>query len=195
MYFLFRCQVLHNPWHLFVIYSIISLSRLSIYEGENMIYRVKQFFRGLTAYEYDTALVDKYLNQEEKELFSRLPPYEARHAIDTANTIKNFEVKQEKEILIKAALLHDIGKIDSGIGLIKKSVLVLMDRFFPSISRCLSKSNFMFNVYYNHPEMGAVLLEKIDTEEKVIKLVRYHHSKKNVDITNIGLLMKADNLN
>lgn len=160
------------------------------------IHRVKQFIKGLTAFSLkDSTLVDEYLSDQEKELFIKLPAHERRHAIDTAKTIIGFDIRENKDTLIKAALLHDIGKVGSRIGLIKKSILVLMDKFLPKVSHILSNKSKMFYVYYNHPEIGAECLLKINTEKGIILLVRYHHSQKNVDIYGIDMLRKADSLN
>jgi len=160
------------------------------------VYRVKQFIKGLTALIFkDYTLIDKYLNDKEKELFYKLPAHERKHAVDTANTIIGFNISGDKTILIKAALLHDIGKAGSKIGLIKKSILVLMDRFLPELSRSFSRKINMFYVYYNHPEIGAEYLENINTDKNIVLLVRYHHSKEDVDIDGIGLLKTADSLN
>lgn len=160
-----------------------------------MIYRIKQFFKAVTSFSYDNTLVDKYLNSKEKELFAKLPLHEKRHAVDTASTIIKYDVKNDKHLLIKSALLHDIGKVERRVGILKKSILVLMDKLMPELSKTLSFRYSMFNTYYNHPEIGAELLRRLNTEEKVILLVRYHHSVKCVDIENIDLLKKADSLN
>lgn len=160
-----------------------------------MLYRAKQFFKGVTAYKIDSSLADIYLNSEELALFLKLPRHEKRHAIDTARTIIKMNVKENKGILIKAALLHDIGKTEPASGIIMKSILVLIDKIFPRICFRLSKRFRVFNTYYNHPQIGACLLEKTNTENKVKLLVRYHHSEKNADIEGMDILKKADNLN
>lgn len=156
-----------------------------------MLYRVRQFVKGLFACtsKEDNKIVEKHLNRKEKELFDTLPAHEKRHAIDTASAIS---CDGSDEILIKAGLLHDIGKTTGNIGIVKKSVLVLMDKFFPVLSKKLSGRLSMFNIYYNHPEIGADLLENTGTEPEVIMLVKYHHSKCNLNIEGLEQLKKAD---
>jgi len=161
-----------------------------------MFQRIMQFFRGLTAFNYDDTLAFKYLNSEELELFLRLPTHEKKHAVGTACSIQALNKEgKDMDVLIKAALLHDIGKVKSGAGVIEKSILVLMDKLMPSLSWKISRKMNMFYVYYNHPDIGAELLESINTKESVILLVRYHHSHKKADILGMGLLKKADDLN
>lgn len=163
-----------------------------------MVYRVKQFFKGAFAWarKADYELLDEYLNQSEKRLFWELPCHERHHALDTAEFIRcNAADRPDKEALIKAALLHDIGKVGSGMGIFKKSTLVLIDKFLPELSRMLSTRINMFNIYYNHPEIGAEMLEGIGEDKYVVELVRYHHSSKAADTDGMEILKKADNFN
>jgi putative nucleotidyltransferase with HDIG domain len=160
-----------------------------------MLYRVKQFFKGVTAPEPDTGLIDIYLNQDEAKLFMKLPRYEKRHAVDTAMTIRKFHCVANEDILVKAALLHDIGKVGSGVGLIKKSILVLMNRVFPSASHRLAGKLKMFHIYYNHHAIGAEMLRRINTCEHVVLLVEHHQSWDDFHVEGIEFLKKADGLN
>ena len=161
-----------------------------------MIYRIRQFFKGLIAHVDDNdILINQNLNLLEKGLFLKLSSHEKMHAVNTAYTIKKLCSSKNYEILVKAALLHDIGKINGSMGIIKKSVLVLMDRFLPKVSRSLTSKISMFNIYYNHPEIGAKLLRKVSTDEQVIMLVQYHQSSDNYSIEGLKLLKKADSLN
>ncbi|MDI6619137.1 MAG: HDIG domain-containing protein [Clostridiales bacterium] len=160
-----------------------------------MLYRIKQFFRGIFVCVPPESgiLIKRYLNKKEYDLFMKLPPYERAHALNTAFTVQGFGDIDNKEIIVKAALLHDIGKVGSGIGIFGKSILVLTDKFFPDFSHKLSQKIDMFKIYYKHPEIGAKLLESIGTDKKVILLVENHHSNKY--IKGIEYLKKADSLN
>ncbi|KPU42982.1 HD domain protein [Oxobacter pfennigii] len=160
-----------------------------------MIYRIRQFFKGLTACRTDCEVIYKYLNDKEIDLFNKLPPHEKRHAVDTAYTVMKIYSGEDEDILIKSALLHDIGKIEGKTGIMKKSILVLMDKFAHRLSVKLSHRIKMFDIYYNHPEAGAELLEKIRTDEKAILLVRYHHAENYADEYTMDILKKADSMN
>lgn len=162
-----------------------------------MIYRVKQFLKGIRPHipVEKEQFLKKYLTPEENSLFYKLPRHERSHAVNTAWTINSIQDGIDKETLIKAGLLHDIGKIEGKSGIIRKSILVLMDRFLPVLSYNLSRKLNMFYVYYNHPAIGAKLLEGINTDGHIVQLVRYHHSENNNQIEGIEILKKADSMN
>lgn len=162
-----------------------------------MLYRVKQFLKGLrpSISQEEVQFIESYLSAGERDLFDKLPYHEKRHAVSTARTIDMQGLCSDRDILIKAALLHDIGKIQSRAGIIKKSILVLTDKFFPTVSCNLSNKLNMFYVYYNHPELGARLLEEINTNSQVVLLVRFHHSRGYNEIPGLEMLKKADNQN
>lgn len=101
--------------------------------------RVKQFYVNvtdkMTKKDYDYA--KEILNSKELELFMKLSKSEQKHSIRIAKdiefTIDNKEIKDEeilknKNILIKSALLHDIGKITKRLNVIDKSVIVILNK-------------------------------------------------------------------
>jgi putative nucleotidyltransferase with HDIG domain len=162
-----------------------------------MLYRVRQFLKGITPHTpiEREQFLKMYLTPQESILFYRLPRHERSHAMDTAWTINNIGGYIDKEVLIKAAMLHDIGKIQGKSGIIKKSILVLMNKFLPSLSYNLSGRLKMFYIYYNHPEIGAKMLERVNTDKHTVELVRYHHSDGHNEIVGMEILKDADCLN
>ncbi|APM37270.1 HD family phosphohydrolase [Clostridium kluyveri] len=128
--------------------------------------------------ENDIKFVTNILNVKELELFNKLSIQEQKHSIKVAYDIKFF-CKENNEIdmdlLLKAALLHDIGKIYRKLNLIDKSIIVLLN----SISKGKIKSFFKnekINVYYNHGRIGRELLERIKCDKKLLYLVEHHHN-------------------
>lgn len=77
-------------------------------------------------------------------------------------------------LLLRAALLHDIGKIYRRLSLIDKSLIVLLNSISRGKIKKFSK-NKKINVYYNHGRIGRELLEIIKCDENLIYLVEHHH--------------------
>lgn len=161
-----------------------------------MLYRIRQFFSGafkrLT--KSDVLFINTYLNEEEKKLFFALPRYEMVHSIGVAREVldKCLVMDAYDIMLIKAALLHDIGKIKGGLNLITKSIMVILDKVCPKI---LKKMIYIkaVNTYYNHPKIAVELLK--NENEYVKYLIENHH---NYDIKNdekLKILQVADSNN
>ncbi|EYE87229.1 HD family phosphohydrolase [Fervidicella metallireducens AeB] len=142
-----------------------------------MLYRVKQFFHGITAKltSEDISFIDNFLDIKEKDLFFMLPEYEQAHSIRVARRVLEESVKREaySDMLMKAALLHDIGKINSGLNLITKSIMVILNKLFPKYLYKLNGIKFV-NAFYNHPELALGYL--MDEEEEVKFLILNHHN-------------------
>ncbi len=161
-----------------------------------MFKRIKQFYKGITAKitEEDRIFIRKHLDKKTKELFLSLPISEQRHSIDVAKTAIGLSKglgQIELDILIKASLLHDIGKINTGLNPFTKSIAVLFDKISPKLAQN-TKIKFIKG-YYHHPQMGAELLKNL-TDEEVIYLVKNHQSKQK-GTKLLELLKKADSLN
>lgn len=142
-----------------------------------MFYRIKQFLMGITAKTTieDINFVKSYLNDKERELFFKLQIHEQVHSIKVARDVINISVKNNLYdiIIIKAALLHDIGKINSSLNIINKSIIILMDKFIPKITKKLMIIKPIY-AYYNHPYIGSKYL--YFENEDIQYLVKNHHN-------------------
>lgn len=161
-----------------------------------MFARVRQFFMGVFERpgkkEIDMAY--KFLDERERKIFFKLPYYEEMHGFRVAeyisNNLKNTD--NESNDIIKAALLHDVGKLGSGLNLITKSIMVILDALFhEKLKKCTS--NKMVNAYYNHAEIGA---ETLNFESDRVKyLVLNHHNYNIYCDEELKLLQEADDKN
>lgn len=182
-----------------------------------MRYRIKQFIRGIFARitSEDRAFIQIYLSQEEALLFQSLRVGEQRHSLNIAYNC--LEESPNNPVLIKAALLHDVGKINSNLTLIHKSLVVLVLKL--PIPEGILPGFIQKSLYYKrqHPNLGAEILENIGTEASVVFLTRHHHrdlrtpytfwettgynhegkSKENLEhlLENLALLQKYDEKN
>jgi putative nucleotidyltransferase with HDIG domain len=151
------------------------------------IYRMKQFFKAISAKltEEDFKIVNNYLSHSEKELFNKLPVYDRKHCINVARDImeevdeKQFN-KNNREInystLVKAALLHDIGKLYKTLNPIDKSILVLLNKATKGKLRNYNGLKKV-HVYYNHGEEGYKILKDKDYDNKFLDIIKNHHNK------------------
>lgn len=158
-----------------------------------MLYRVKQFFWGLTEKlkDEDRHLINRYLDEYESSLFYRLPRNEQVHSIKVVKEVilesKNKGINDN--YLIKAAFLHDIGKIDSGLNIVIKSILVILNKVMP---RIISKfTGFKsVNAYYNHPEIALSFLN--NENERIKYYILNHHNYNLEQDEKLKIMQSAD---
>lgn len=145
--------------------------------------RIKQFYLAITdkVYKEDKIYINKYLNKEELNLFYKLSNSEQKHSVRVAYDVeyvcnkKLLNIK-ETQVLIKAALLHDIGKIYPKLNFIDKSLLVIFNKITNGNLKKLNKFK-KIDVYYNHPEKGYNLLKDKGYDSKFLYLVKNHHNE------------------
>lgn len=105
--------------------------------------RIIQFWRAVNASlnDKDIAFVNRYLNEKEQKLFFAMRIYDQRHALNVSYTacdlMKNRHV--DEKLLLKACLLHDVGRTKRDICLLDKVFAVLLDKYLPKTARKLAK--------------------------------------------------------
>lgn len=162
-------------------------------------YRIKQFFRAMTAKitKEDIEFVNMYLKPFEADLFAKLRVYDKKHCINVAKDIleesKNSLNYDEINTLVKAGLLHDIGKLHKSLNPIEKSIIVVLN--FITRGQLKKFDNIeCINVYYNHGEIGYNILKKYNYDDDFLNLIRYHHTN-NYKNAFMDILKKCDNRN
>ena len=163
------------------------------------LYRVKQFYWSIVSKidSKDKALINRYLNKDEKNIFNKLATYEQKHSINVAEAIIKCceENNINNEALVKVALLHDIGKTYKKLNPIEKSLVVMLD----SISKGKLKRYNRFkriDVYYNHGDKGYNMLKNTGNyNERFLYLVKNHHSNFIVGDKELDILRTCDSKN
>ena len=156
--------------------------------------RVKQFYINATDlmtnkdYEY----VKIHLNNEEYDLFKKILKSEQKHSVRIAkeieytienNLVDDVDIIQSKNLLIKAALLHDVGKSRQKVNIIEKSIIVILNKLTKGNLKNFKKSKKV-QCYYNHSEYSYVLLKDIIKDDLILSIIRNHHKNTDNKLTN-----------
>lgn len=149
------------------------------------LYRVKQFALSVTSKmtKDDEDFLKQYLNNEEIILFNKLSVDERKHSVRVARSVKDElalnmctskETGLQEDDIIKASLLHDIGKITVRSNPIEKSIIVILDKITSGKLKNMT-DNRKVKSYYNHGIIGYEMLKKYGYNEEFLELVRDHH--------------------
>ncbi|WMJ80066.1 HDIG domain-containing protein [Clostridium sp. MB40-C1] len=162
------------------------------------LYRIKQFYWGITSKIdlKDKRFLNQHLSEKELMLFNKLNKHEKKHCIKTAMDAEVVCLKNNvnNKILIKAALLHDIGKIDYNTNLIQKSFMVVLNKLFKDKMRKYEGYKVV-DVFYNHPENGYKILKNYDYDERFLYLIKNHHNNDIIGDKELDILKQCDNKN
>lgn len=122
----------------------------------------------------DEAWVRTQLVAGEVGLWERMSGPDRRHAVGVARrTAALLGDELASRPVVAAALLHDVGKIDAGLGTFRRSavtaaaLLVGRDR--------LSRTDGRAGRYLRHDAIGADLLEAAGSDALTITWAREHH--------------------
>lgn len=172
-----------------------------VYSEERVLmnfYRVKQFYWSINSKieEKDKEFIIKHLNKDELKLFCRLSKSEQKHSIKVAYDVGNICRQQniDSSLLIKAALLHDIGKTVKKLNVVDKSIMVMADNITRGSIKRLSKIKKV-NVYYNHGKLGRNILEKYNYDKELLYLIENHHNFKIKGNKELDILRECDDKN
>ncbi|MCY6353675.1 HD domain-containing protein [Clostridium sp. ZS2-4] len=158
------------------------------------LYRIKQFYWAVTSTisSKDKEFIREYLNQDEINLFAKLAVYDQRHSIKIAQDVK--KIYSTNERLIKAALLHDIGKISKPLNLLERSLMVILDNLFKDKMKRYENIKII-DSYYNHGENGYKILKGYGYNERLLYLVKNHHNNDIIGDKELNILKQYDNQN
>jgi len=171
---------------------------------ETARYRVRQFFRALTARVSDEELeqVAHILTPASLTLFRSMTTQDQRHALEVYRVLHRAGHTDSQ--LMTAALLHDVGKSTARLWAWQRAIIVLLERFAPRLLARLSRGKLRgwrrpFIVHVRHPEIGACWAEEAGCPPLTIALIRRHHDRlgnyRTEEDQLLVALQEADNLN
>ena len=172
--------------------------------------RIKQFVAAVTAeiVPADQRFIDKWLLGPEQKLFWAMSLPDQYHSLQVAYTAiklakqENFVVSQNK--LIRAALLHDVGKTSGDMSTIDKILAVVAYKMFPNLAKkwgrygkgtSVDNLRHAFYIYLYHAERSRDQLFALGLVELAEIVAEHHKAPTENDPPELLLLRKADDLN
>ncbi|NMM64132.1 HDIG domain-containing protein [Clostridium sp. P21] len=161
-------------------------------------YRIKQFYWAINSKlnNKDMEFLKKNLSTQELNLFLNLSVHEQKHCINVAYDVERVCKSQNinSKALLKASLLHDIGKCVKKLTIIDKSIIVILDKLSKGRLKRLSKFQKLY-VYYNHSEISYEILKRYNCDYRILYLVKNHHNDEIKEDVELNILKMCDDRN
>jgi hypothetical protein len=142
-------------------------------------YRVRQFARALLARVSldDLREADQILPPDAQKLFRRMSVSDQHHSLNVMRTLRR-QGHTEPDVLA-AALLHDVGKSAVWIPPWHRAIVVLTQRFAPTVLAWLTRGEPRgwrrpFVVHRQHTEIGAEWAAQAGCSTLTVLLIRQH---------------------
>src|SRR5215212_2733329 len=161
-------------------------------------YRLSQFFVALTARltPEEHALVAAVLSSVELRLFERMPRHDQRHCLDVYRLLVRGGYSDS--LLLRAALLHDCGKVDDAgrpIPLLYYGLFVILKRFAPALYASAARDGRgplrPFAIHAAHDERSARMAEAAGSPPEVVATLHDYAQRRMTERTRA--LSWADN--
>ncbi len=139
--------------------------------------------------EVDRAWVEAVLSRSEYELWARQYAPDRRHSASVARRverelageefIEGAPINEDTRWVLASALLHDIGKIESGLGTAGRVCATVVAKVLGAdrVTGWIDRDGCRGRVgrYLNHPEFGAELLRGARSDPRTVAWASEHH--------------------
>ena len=150
----------------------------------NQLHLVRRFFTSLSKRTPDTkdvAWVNDRLLENEFALWNRMEPHDQRHSIEVANRFTQLHPTFTRDE-VAAALLHDIGKVESELGVVGRVVATIA-----------GPKGKKFRTYHEHELIGLNLCREAGSSDETLRLLdRSNEMSRNDPV--VHLLRQADQI-
>ena len=151
------------------------------------VHLVRRFFRALwprAPRARDEAWVEGILEPSELELWRQLPNHDRRYSIRMARLVDEGlagTAYAGESRWLAVALLHDVGKLDSGLGVVGRSVATVLGALAgrARVDRWASAGGFRRRTatYLHHDERGAARIRAAGGREEAARWALAHHHR------------------
>lgn len=123
---------------------------------------------------------ESHLLDEERALWRRMSGADRRHAAGVAHRVQQRLGADASRPVVAAALLHDVGKVVAGLGVIGRVAATLAALVVgrPRAARWGDRSPGLpgrIGLYLRHPELGGDLLALAGSDPLIVAWAREHH--------------------
>jgi hypothetical protein len=141
-------------------------------------YRLRQFFAAIRARltPEERALVAGALSPGELLLFERMPRYDQRHCLDVFQMLRRGGY--DDSLLLRAALLHDCGKLDDDgrpIPLMYYGLFVILKRLAPPLYAWAARDGRgllrRFAIHAAHDERSALMAQAAGSPPELVAIL------------------------
>jgi putative nucleotidyltransferase with HDIG domain len=129
------------------------------------------------------------VGREEVAFFDQ-PVVDQRHGYMAAGLVaRRFPDRPE---LVRAALLHDLGKRHARLGVVGRSLVTGLAKM--GLKRLVNRRGGRADLYLRHGELAASELSELGAEPLVIAFARSHHTRRppEIDAGDWAVLVSAD---
>jgi hypothetical protein len=125
----------------------------------------------------DDTWAAQQLPAPELKVYQRMDPRDREHAIRVAQKLLELHPNARSEV-IRAALLHDCGKLVRPYNILERVMVGLIAPEGPRSHSTSSnpQAQSAMDVRNNHPQIGAKLILEVGGDSRVAELVRIHHA-------------------
>lgn len=106
----------------------------------------------------------------EAELWRRMAAADRRHAVSVARRVGQELGDTATRPVLAAALLHDVGKVEAGLGTLGRVGATLT-----GASPFRRRATGRLRAYLHHPEIGAAMLDAAGSDPVTVAWAREHH--------------------
>ena len=157
----------------------------------------------------DIQIIETYLDDSGKFLFYQMSRVDQHHALavtrDIITQLKDASGNQDYDVLIKSALLHDVGKVQGDFSFLSRVLVGVVKRISPALrgkwaftnpNTFWQKVRYGFYVDLIHPLRGAHMAKIFGIEPAIVEMIRHHHDPPQQGQSfELALLQKADSKN